>query len=163
MSSIWNCEQITYDSIPWDEYDKNIVQMTFNGYPVNIEYSSSNRSVILYVYRDIEGWHDTSGIRYYKCSDESAPIHAFVHIFGRDPSMIYSGKKYTIEMVYRGDKDDVKNNFFSTKWKDIATRWKAVSMDIWTADAIDEAMELARVRREENLIRMNIIVNGVVD
>lgn len=163
MPSIWNCEEVTYDSIPWDEYDKNIVQMTFNGYPVNIEYSSSNSSVMLYVHRDIEGWYDTSGIRYYKCSSDSAPIHAFVHIFGRDPSMIYSGKKYTIGMVYRGDKDDVKNNFLSTKWRDIATRWEAISMDIWTADAIDEDMELARVRREENLSYMNRIVNGIID
>lgn len=163
MSSIWNCEQVTHGSIPWDEYDENIVQMTFNGYPVDINYSSSLGSVILSVYRDIEGWHDNTGIRYYKCSSDSAPIHAFMRIFGRDPSLIYSGRKYTIGMVYRGDKDDVKNNFLSTKWRDIATRWEAIQLDIWPADAIDEAMELARVRREENLIRMNRIVNGVVD
>jgi hypothetical protein len=163
MSNIWGCDLVTYDSIQWNEYDHNIVQMTFNGYPVNIDYSSSTRFAILSVHREIEGWQDNSGIRYYKCSGESAPINAFMRIFGRDPSVIYSGKKYTIEMVYRGDKDDVKNNFFSTKWRDIAMRWEALQLDVWTADACDEDMELAKRMREENLIRMNRMVDGIVD
>jgi hypothetical protein len=150
MSDIQMCVPVTYDEIDWAENDKNIVQMTFNGYPVNIEYSTLHRNAVITVYSEIEGWGNTEGCRYYKSNGDYAPIHALATIFNKGIPVICSNKKFSIAMVYRGYIDDVKNNFFSTSWDEIATRWEAISLDLWTLDASDEDMLMSHVIRSAN-------------
>ncbi len=135
--SITNVEFISYIN----DCDDNIVQMTFNGYPICVDYSSSRGVAIISVSNEVGNWDLLD--RYYICRDTSAPIHALSFIFRKDPSVIYNNKKYSIDFVYSGDKEDVKNNLLHTPWNIINSRWQAVQLNLWTVDSSDEQIREA--------------------
>lgn len=152
MNNNQHCWPITREEYQthMDETYDNPVQMTFNGFPVIVEYSNSRNQVFIIVSDEIENWHSQHK-SYYVCSGDSAPINAFIHIFHKDPSLIYNNKKYTIEFLHTGEIDDVKNDFLYTPWRTVNSRWEAIQLDLWTGDSSDEQIREAEGIRSERL------------